>query len=128
MIVLLLAHSAIETMNDPRAPAYTSYQLRLHKRVRGLLQDWSDAIGFLAGDLVVKTENAGFAKTRNRADAGPSRWIHFQGKPAFVAKNRYGMPAKLPVPQNFDFGATLAPFFPPAAADALRGKPTQSNQ
>ena len=38
--VVLLAHSAIETINDPRAASYTSYQLRLHKRARGLVQDW----------------------------------------------------------------------------------------
>ena len=48
MSVVLLAHSAIETINDPRAASYTSYQLRLHKRARGLVQDWCDAIGFLA--------------------------------------------------------------------------------
>src|SRR6476620_5445802 len=48
MTVVLLAHSAIETINDPRAASYTSYQLRLHKRARGLVQDWCDAIGFLA--------------------------------------------------------------------------------
>jgi hypothetical protein len=35
MTTVLLAHSAVETVNDPRAPAYTSYQLRLHKRARG---------------------------------------------------------------------------------------------
>ena len=34
MTVVLLAHSAIETINDPRAASYTSYQLRLHKRAR----------------------------------------------------------------------------------------------
>ena len=39
MSVVLLAHSAIETINDPRAASYTSYQLRLHKRARGLVQD-----------------------------------------------------------------------------------------
>jgi AAA domain len=34
MIIVLLAHSAIEMINDPRAASYTSYQLRLHKRAR----------------------------------------------------------------------------------------------
>ena len=58
MIVLLLAHCAIETINDPRAASYTSYQLRLHKRARGLVQDWGDVIGFLASDLHVQSEDA----------------------------------------------------------------------
>jgi hypothetical protein len=34
IIIVVLAHSAIETINDPRAASYTSYQLRLHKRAR----------------------------------------------------------------------------------------------
>jgi hypothetical protein len=114
MIVLLLAHSAIETINDPRAASYTSYQLRLHKRARGLVQDWADAIGFLAPDLIIKTEDAGFSKTRHRADGGSTRWLHTEGRPSFVAKNRYGLPAKIMISKDFDYGATLAPHFPPA--------------
>ena len=112
MIIVLLAHSAIETINDPRAASYTSYQLRLHKRARGLVQDWCDAIGFLAPDLHVQTEEVGFGKKRNRADGGSQRWLHFEARPSFVAKNRYDLPAKMPVPKNFSYGA-LAPYLPP---------------
>ena len=79
MTVVLLAHSAIETINDPRATSYTSYQLRLHKRARGLVQDWCDAIGFLAPDLHVKEDDAGFGKKRARADGGSQRWLHWEG-------------------------------------------------
>ena len=112
MSVVLLAHSAIETINDPRAASYTSYQLRLHKRARGLVQDWCDAIGFLAPDLHVQSEEVGFGKKRNRADGGSQRWLHFEARPSFVAKNRYDLPAKMPVPKNFSYGA-LAPYLPP---------------
>jgi AAA domain/Protein of unknown function (DUF669) len=107
MSVLLLAHSAIETINDPRAASYTSYQLRLHKRARGLVQDWCDAIGFLAPDLHVQSEEVGFGKKRNRADGGSQRWLHFEARPSFVAKNRYDLPAKMPVPKNFSYGRSL---------------------
>ena len=109
MSVVLLAHSAIETINDPRAASYTSYQLRLHKRARGLVQDWCDAIGFLAPDLHVQSEEVGFGKKRNRADGGSQRWLHFEARPSFVAKNRYDLPAKMPVPKDFSYGA-LAPY------------------
>jgi hypothetical protein len=115
MIVLLLAHSAIETINDPRVPSYTSYQLRLHKRARGLVQDWCDVIGFLAPDLVIKSDDAGFSKTRHRAEGGATRWLHTEGRPSFVAKNRYAMPPKIMIPKDLDYAATLAAYFPPAA-------------
>lgn len=119
MIVVLLAHSAIETVNDPRAPSYTSYQLRIHKRARALVQDWSDVIGFLSTDLTIHSEDAGFAKKRARADGGSMRYLHLEPRPSFVAKNRYGLPAKMPIPKGFSFDKQLAPFFPtPARREA----------
>jgi hypothetical protein len=119
MMVLLLAHSAVETVNDPRAPSYTSYQLRMHKRARALIQDWTDVVGFLATDLAIKGEDVGFSKKRIRADGGTQRYLHFENHPAFTAKNRYGLQAKMPVPLDFDFVTKLAPFFPPAAQGEL---------
>jgi hypothetical protein len=114
MMVVLIAHSAVETVNDPRAPSYTSYQLRLHKRGRALAQDWADAIGFLSTELVIQTEDQGFRK-RTRADGGSARYLHWEGKPAFTAKNRYALPAKMLVPKDFDFNKQLAAFLPERA-------------
>src|SRR6516162_3491692 len=73
MTIVLLAHSSVETVNDPRAPAYTSYQLRLHKRARGLIADEMDLIAFLATEISVVSDDAGFNKKRNRADGGSAR-------------------------------------------------------
>jgi hypothetical protein len=117
MTIVLIAHSAVETINDPRAPSYTSYQLRVHKRARALLQDWVDAIGFLATDVAIKNEDIGFGRKRVRADGGSQRYLHFEARPAFTAKSRYALPAKMPVPLDFDFANKLAPFFPPAAPE-----------
>jgi hypothetical protein len=121
MLVVLIAHAAIETINDPRATSYTSYQLRLHKRARGLVQDWCDAIGFLASDLHVQTEDAGFNKKRGRADGNSQRWLHWEGRPAFTAKNRYGLPAKMPVTAEFNY-SVLAEYFPPLLAVSAANK------
>ena len=95
MIIVLIAHSEITTVNDPRVASYTSYQLRLHKRASGLIEDSADLIGFLATDVIIKTEQGGFGKTRARADGGSTRWLHVEGRPAFVAKNRYAMPERI---------------------------------
>src|SRR5262249_55286469 len=130
MNVVLIAHSAVETINDPRAPSYTSYQLRLHKRGRALVQDWCDAIGFLSTELVIQTEDQGFRK-RTRADGGSARYLNWEGKPAFTAKNRYALPSKMLVPLEFNFDEHLAPFFPnsspthaPSAGAASVNQPT----
>jgi AAA domain len=118
MMIVLLAHSEIVTINDPRVASYASYQLRLHKRARGLVEDAADLIGFLATDVVVKSEQGGFGKTRARADGGSTRWLHTEGRPAFVAKNRYAMPERIAIPQRFDYPSTLGKFFPQPQAGA----------
>ena len=112
MTIVLLAHCEIATVNDPRATSYTSYQLRLHKRARALVEDSADLVGFLAIDVVIKNEQSSFGKTRARADGGSTRWLHSEGRPAFIAKNRFGMPERILIPQRFDFATTLGKFFP----------------
>jgi hypothetical protein len=81
------------------------------------VQDWADAILFLAPDLNIQIEDAGFGKKRTRADGGSTRWLHCEGRPSFTAKNRYGMPPKIMIPMDFKYDAVLAPYFPPAAAE-----------
>src|SRR5262245_44102474 len=123
MIIVLIAHSEIATVNDPRVASYTSYQLRLHKRARALVEDSADLIGFLATDVVIRSEMGGFGKTRARADGGSTRWLHCEGRPAFVAKNRYGMPERVQIPQAFEFMSTLGKFFPQPQAGVTAGAP-----
>jgi hypothetical protein len=88
------------------------------KRARALVEDSADLIGFLATDVIIKSEQGGFGKTRARADGGSTRWLHVEGRPAFVAKNRYAMPERIAIPQRFDFMPTLGKFFPQPQAGA----------
>jgi hypothetical protein len=101
MTIVLVAHSAIERIDDPRAPTYTSYQPKLHKRARALVMDATDAVFFLAEDLRVLTEDGGF-RERTRAAAGAGRFVFTEGRPAFAAKNRFGMPEKIPIPADLN--------------------------
>jgi hypothetical protein len=99
MMVLMLCHAEIVTINDPRAPSYSSYQPKLHKRGRGLVMDACDGVFFIAEDLRIVTDD----NDRVRASAGSQRFLFTEGGPSFAAKNRWQMPAKLPVPIDFDF-------------------------
>jgi len=112
MTIVLIAHSEIVMINDPRTTAYSAYALRLHRRARGLVEDSADLIGFLATDVVIKSEQGGFGKTRARADGGNTRWLHVEPRPAFTAKNRFGMPERIQIPLGFDYPKTLGKFFP----------------
>jgi hypothetical protein len=92
MAVVLIAHSTIERFDDPLRASYSRFDIRLHKRALAIVQDEVDAILFVNQDAVIKSEDAGFNKKINKADGGGTRWIYCEGRPAFTAKNRYGLP------------------------------------
>jgi len=101
--IVLVAHSTIERVDDPRAPSYTAYQPKLHKRARHLILDACDVVGFLAEDLRIATDDSGF-RERTRATSSNQRFLFVEGCPAFVAKNRYAMPPKIAIPADFHIG------------------------
>ena len=103
MTVVMVAHSVIERFDDPRAPSYTAYWPKLHKRARHLILDACDVVGFLAEELRVATDDGGF-RERTRATSSNQRFLFVEGCPAFVAKNRYAMPPKIAIPADFNIG------------------------
>jgi AAA domain len=102
VIIVLICHAGIERIDDPRAPSYTCYGPKLHKRARELIMDASDVVGFLAEDLRIITSDGGFQE-RTRATAAPGRFLFLEGRPAFFAKNRFAMPAQTAIPLDFNF-------------------------
>jgi hypothetical protein len=65
--------------------------------------DACDVVGFLAEELRVATDDNGF-RERTRATSSNQRFLFVEGCPAFVAKNRYGMAPKIPIPADFAIG------------------------
>jgi hypothetical protein len=101
MAIVMTCHAHIERIDDPRVPSYTSYQMRLHRRARALIMDACDAVFFLGDDLRVITESGGF-NDRTRGTSDNKRYLFSERRPAFAAKNRFGMPPKIPVGVDFD--------------------------
>src|SRR5215469_355694 len=66
---------------DPRAPTYTMYLPKPHKRARALVCDAADVIGFLAEELRVATDDGGF-RERVRASSSNQRFLFVEGTPA----------------------------------------------
>ena len=101
MCVILLAHARVEKFEDPEASAYDRYSPRLHKHVTALLTEWADAVLFATRRIITKTEEGGFGRERTIAAGlgkdGGERVLRTVGSPACVAKNRYGLPAELPL-------------------------------
>jgi Cdc6-like AAA superfamily ATPase len=117
MHVVLLAHSTINNFDSPTSASYSRFDIRLHKRAVAIVQDEVDAILFLNQDATIKTEEQGFNKERARAEGGHMRWLYAEGRPAWVAKNRFGMPDKLLLQKGSGFDV-LARYLPGASAPA----------
>lgn len=111
MTVILIAHSAVARFDDPETVSYDRYQIDLHGKSVGTIEREMDAILLLKQPVAVKTENQGFNKERARADGGGVVLIHAAGKPAYTAKNRYGIPPTLRFDRGHGFAA-LAPYLP----------------
>jgi hypothetical protein len=118
MTTIFIAHSAVERFDDPETVSYDRYEIALHKHSVGAIEREMDCIFLLKSPVTVDAEEKGFGKDRAIAKGSAVTLIHTVGRPAFVAKNRYGMPATL----RFDRGkghVVLAPYFPGYQAAAV---------
>jgi hypothetical protein len=101
ILIVLICHSAIERIDDPRAPSFTSYQLDLHRRARALIMGACDCVLFFSEDIQVISDGAGFNE-RTRGASDGKRYLFTQAKPSYAAKNRYDLPPKILCEQDFD--------------------------
>jgi hypothetical protein len=63
--------------------------------------------GFSPRTFASITDEGGF-RERTRAAGTNARQLFLEGTPAFAAKNRFGMPAKMPIPLDFNIAELTA--------------------
>lgn len=117
MQVIWLALADATNHEEPGAQPYKRYDLKVHKRAEGLLTQAADAVLFLNTKVVIKETEAGFGKKNAHAEGGGTRWMFTDGRPAFVAKNRFNLPDAIPLPKGEAWSA-LAKYLPGASASA----------
>lgn len=115
MGIILIAHSKVERFDDPETVSYDRYQIDLHGKSVGAIEREMDGILLLKQPVQVKTEEQGFNKERARASGGGVVMIHSVGRPAFTAKNRYGIPSEMRFNLGEGYGA-LSQYLPGAEA------------
>jgi hypothetical protein len=95
MTVIQIAHTDIKRFDSPEYEPYDRYVIKLHSRASALLQEHSDVVLFANYRLSTVKADVGFGKTVTRALGKGERVIHTAERPAFLAKNRYGLPDSL---------------------------------
>jgi hypothetical protein len=107
--VAMTAHSQVRKFEAPEMAAYDRYEMKLHKRANALLQEKADLILFANFDTATTEIKEGMGKRTVGKGAG-TRTLYAEKRPAFDAKNRHNLPAKLPLTQPFDWSQYAAAF------------------
>jgi hypothetical protein len=96
MHVLLSAHSSIKPYNDPMGASFDRYSMKLTSNkqcdLAGYTQEWAQCVLFAHYDTIV-----GKIDERNVGLRGTTRVLHCNRTDAYDAKNRYGLPDKMPL-------------------------------
>lgn len=97
MTVIQIAHTDIKRFDSPEHDPYDRYVIKLHARAAALLQEHSDVVLFANYRISTVKADVGFNKKINRALGSGERVLYTAERPAFLAKNRYGLPETLPL-------------------------------
>lgn len=95
--VIFLAHEDVVKFDSPDSQSYDRYQIKLHKAAFRYYHESSDIIGHCHMDSIIKTEEEGFNKEKTRAISRGKRLVRLQTTPAAIAKNRFQLPATMPL-------------------------------
>ena len=98
MAIILLAHAEIKRFDSPECDPYDRYQIKIHKTSAAIISEWSDMVLFANYKSYTRETDVGFGKTIRRGASTGARVLYTEEKPAFKAKNRYGLPPEMPMP------------------------------
>ena len=109
MGVILIAHAEIKRFDSPETEPYDRYQPKLHRSASALVQEHVDAVLFANYRVSTLKSDVGFNKKVVRGVSGGDRLLHTCERPAFLAKNRFGLAETLPL--SWDELAAGIPFY-----------------
>jgi hypothetical protein len=116
MHVILIAHNQIKPFKNPEGDDWERYVLKLHPGAAGLCREWVKAVYFANYETFAVKDKA----KRIRGVSTGARLLYTQRTAAYDAKDRYGLPASLPLSwEDFDAAAKAAS---PADPKALAGE------
>lgn len=92
MHVVLIAHAQVKAFNNPTTgTAYDRYQMKLHARAQNLFIEASDAVLFANYKVFTKGKEG----QKQSAFGDGARYMYTEQRPAFDAKNRFGLPPEM---------------------------------
>lgn len=94
MATVLIAHSQVRRFEAPDSEAFDRFEIKLQRKAGDLVCEHSDAIFFANMKYsTIKVEERGRVRARGSGDG--ERVMYTEERPAWVAKNRYGLPVEM---------------------------------
>jgi hypothetical protein len=103
MMIIIISHAKIEHVKNPEGQDYDRFAPGLYTDKNGagagkIVQEWADEVFFIRKKKFIRTEDAGFNKTRGIAIGTEERELLTSDSAFACAKNRLGMPPIVSVP------------------------------
>ncbi len=123
MAVVMIAHTHVKRFDAPDTEPYDRYIIKLKDTAASLLCEASDIVAFMNYRVSTVKTDAGFNKKIVRGVGSGMRGLYVEERPAFVAKNRYGMPEVIDLPDvsgnDPALWAALSQYLPQPAQEAV---------
>ena len=98
MGVEILAHAGVGKQELPDTENFDQYQPKLNRRATEMLQEYAENVFFINTRVSITRSNAADKNSRALGVGSDQRYVYTTIKPAHVAKNRFNMPAMIPLP------------------------------
>jgi hypothetical protein len=100
MTIVLLAHTDIKRYDSPVVDPYDRYQVKLNRHASAFWQEWADMVLFANYQTRVEKAEVGFNNTVTRGEGSGDRIIYTEERPAYHAKNRWGLSPEIFIGQD----------------------------
>ena len=98
MDLVLLAHAKVEEFAPPDSDPYQRHTLKIRRGAAALAKEWADCLAFAQWSGVQVLRDPANQRAKGRAVGEKTRTLHTSSRSgAFEAKNRFGLPAELPL-------------------------------
>lgn len=94
MHIILIAHAFVKEFKNPEGDNYERYEVKVDKHASALVQNWADVVLYATHEVVTHKAEA---KAKAKGISTGNRIVHTVQSAAFDAKNRYSLPATLPL-------------------------------
>lgn len=119
MNIVVCAHAHVKQAKDPEMlHDYDTYEIKCHELVSALWREWVEGLFFVRFKTFTKTSDD---TEKARALGTDERVVYTVQRPAFQAKNRFGMPAEMEFTLNYwnDFMQYAAKGAQPESPDEI---------